>query len=150
MRTLVLALMLSLACLACAPQASGPPRPGGEGSRLESGTFTRPEPPAPSPRALAVEGEPQEHRHPTTGTRPTEAPEEMTGTVVEVRGDELFLERPSGVELRFFLPQDVPIEPQGRTRADLVEGARIRVQVGHLERGMAVLRLVLEAAPSKP
>ena len=59
-------------------------------------------------------------------------------------------ERPSGVELRFLLPQDVPIEPQGHTRADLVEGARVRVRVGHLERGMAVLRLVLEAAPSKP
>ena len=79
-----------------------------------------------------------------------EAPEEMSGVIVEIRGDELFLERPSGVELRFLLPQDVPIEPQGHTRADLVEGARVRVRVGHLERGMAVLRLVLEAAPSKP
>jgi len=150
MRTLALALMLTLACLACAPQASGPPRPGGEGSRLESGAFTRPEPPAPSPRAPAVDVEAREHRHPTAPNGPTEAPEEMSGVIVEIRGDELFLERPSGVELRFLLPQDVPIEPQGHTRADLVEGARVRVRVGHLERGMAVLRLVLEAAPSKP
>lgn len=149
-RFLALVLTLALAGPACAPRASGPPRPGGEGTRLESGAFTSPEPPARSPQVLPVDSENPDRPHAVTRTNPGEAPEELTGTVVEVRGDELFLQRPSGVELRFLLPQDVRIEPQGRTRADLVRGARVRVQVRHLERGMGVARLILQGGAGRP
>ncbi len=136
MRNLALFLLVAVACLACAPRASGPPQPGGEGAALNSQAFTSPEP--------------QEHPQATAPARPAEASEELAGTVVEVRDDQLYLVRPSGVELRFLLPPDVRFQPEGRSRADLTAGARVKVQVRHVERGMEVSRLVFEPGRAEP
>jgi hypothetical protein len=60
----------------------------------------------------------------------------LTGTIVEVQEAEIFLTRPSGVELKFRLPQDIRLHPEGKSLQDLTPGTEVLVRLRTVERGM--------------
>jgi len=142
MRRLVLSLILLAGCWGCSPQASGPPQPSGGQAPLSSQGLTAPQEPDSAGEAQRATGHPQSE----TLKAPAESPQELTGTVVEVRGQDMFLARPSGVELRFRLPQDLRLRPEGRTLPDLVPGTEVLVRLRNVERGMEAREILFTEA----
>ncbi len=139
MHRLFLSLILAASCWACSPQASGPPRPSGDLAPLSSQGLTAPQDPVSAVDSPPAAGHPNPEL--MTGT-----PGELTGTVVEVRGQDLFLARPSGVELRFRLPGDLQLRPEGRTLEDLAPGTEVMVRIRNVERGMEASEILFEEA----
>ncbi len=138
MRRLVLSLILVTWCWGCSPQTSGPPRPSGDQAPLSSQGLTAPQEPATveeAPRASAL-AKSETHKD------MTESSQELTGTIVEVRGEEMFMARPSGVELRFRLPQDLRVQPEGKTVRDLTPGTEVLVRLRNVERGMEAAEIL--------
>ncbi|MGI5842943.1 MAG: hypothetical protein ACOX9B_01980 [Candidatus Xenobium sp.] len=132
MSRLILAWILLTCCWGCSPQASGPPQPAGGGVPLSSQTLTPPQEtatPYQTPDASTV-------RKSETFPDLAEVSQELTGTIVEVQEAEIFLTRPSGVELRFRLPQDIRLHPEGKSVRDLTPGAEVLVRLRTVERGM--------------
>lgn len=109
------------------------------------------------PAASASPGQlPPGHPSVTTGASPP--PSHMTdsgkmnvaeteGAVVAVQGEELFLSRPNGIELKFYIPKDVKFMPEGKTAADLKEGTRVKIHIRQVERGMEADAITLEELP---
>jgi hypothetical protein len=138
MRRLVLSWILLTCCWGCSPQASGPPQPAGGEVPLSSRALTAPQDPATPhqpPGASTL-------RKSETLPDPAEAPQELTGTIVEVRDAEMFLTRPSGVELRFRLPRDLRLLPEGRSVQDLTPGTEVLVRLRTVERGMEAAEIL--------
>lgn len=70
------------------------------------------------------------------------------GAVVSVQEKELILARPGGTELRFLLPEDLKVLPEGKTRADLKEGTRIKIEINTMEKGMEAKTIEIEDLPA--
>lgn len=166
MRNFVLALAILALSVACAPQASGPPATGGDTTTTSSQGVSSPEPapateapasPGASPAAAASPGE-LPAGHPPMGGGVTPPPGHMgeggtmnvtetEGAVVEAKGEELFLSTPKGVELKFYIPKDVKILPEGKTQADLKEGTRVKIAIRQVDRGMETETITIEDLP---
>jgi hypothetical protein len=54
----------------------------------------------------------------------------------------MFLARPSGVELRFRLPRDLKLFPEGRSVQDLTPGTEVLVRLRTVERGMEAAEIL--------
>lgn len=136
----VVLLALAFVAAACAPQASGPP----ESAQTVSAPASDETPAAMPGSHPGMPGEmPSGHPEVSTGASPPPGHmagggmniTETDGAVVSVKDQEMILARPSGTELRFQLAPDVKFLPEGKSREDLKEGARVKLQVRTPESG---------------
>lgn len=172
MRKFLIALAILSLSTACAPQASGPPA-GDSGATTSSSGLTAPASPAAatSPDAGATPaGMPSGHPpmpgdsasgmppgHPPMSEGAAPPPGHMDsggsnvtatdGAVVSVTDKEMIMARPGGTELRFILPDDLKVLPEGKTVADLKEGTKVNIDIRTVERGMEAQTITIQDAP---
>lgn len=167
MRKFLIALAILSLSTACAPQASGPPA-GDSGATTSSSGLSAPETPAGGPDAAATPaghppmdgaspGAAMPPGHPPMSGGASPPPGHMDagganvtstdGAVVSVQGTEMIMARPGGTELRFILPEDLKILPEGKTREDLKEGTRIAIDIRTVEKGMEAKTITIQDMP---
>lgn len=164
MRKFLIAVAILTLSTACAPQASGPPA-GDSGTTTSSSGLSAPASPDAAaatpaghpPMDGASPGAAMPPGHPPMAGGASPPPGHMDsgganvtstdGAVVSVQGTEMIMARPGGTELRFILPEDLKILPEGKTREDLKEGARIAIEIRTVEKGMEAKTITIQDLP---